>query len=196
MSDFFFGVNVSTPHPTSRSVFRGGYQVTVVLGLSSSGTHIPLAYAVMPNRQARDYLPLFEALRDLGVQPQSVMTDFEAAIEIAARTVWPKANARKCLFHLLQTVRRWLQKNCRASVDSAVRKRLEGMVQKMAKAATVAEFQEALTELISWKLVSIQGFVEYFVRTFIERISPTQWAYCYAKSAEERLHVTNNAAER
>lgn len=180
----------------SRSVFRNGYQVTAVLMLSPSGRPVVLGYAVQPNREDWDYLPLLESLRDLGVNPETVMSDFEQAIQNAVQQVWPKARFRKCLFHFKQAIRRWLEKNFDASSEAALRPQLENLIDAMAKTASVAEFERALSKLCSLKNPKAKKFAEYFVTTYIERFPPTGWAYCYAKSAEEREHLTNNIAER
>jgi hypothetical protein len=89
-----------------------------------------------------------------------------------------------------------MEKNFDTSSDASLRPTLEKLVDVMAKMATVEEFERTLAKLCALKSPKAKKFAEYFVRTFIQRFSPLGWAYCYAQSAEERSHLTNNIAER
>ena len=60
----------------------------------------------MPSREEEKrlaYSQLADSLSQLG------MSDFEQAIFAAVREVFPDAHFYFCLFHLLQTVLRWLK---------------------------------------------------------------------------------------
>ena len=73
---------------------------------------VPLAFAVMSRRRRKDYKRVLKALLTaLPQQPRvrAVVSDFEAAIRSAVRTVLPEVAHRGCAFHFGQAVWRSVQ---------------------------------------------------------------------------------------
>ena len=62
---------------------------------------MPLAFALMPRQRAKDYAALLREIMGLTHAPsvKEVVTDFEAAVWKAIRTVFPSVRHFGCLFH-------------------------------------------------------------------------------------------------
>ncbi|CAN8005570.1 unnamed protein product, partial [Ixodes pacificus] len=87
------------------------YQVYTVHGLYH-GAVIPLAYALLPNKQEVTYRRLFSVLSSLlsSVAVEAIYCDFEAAVITTCSRIFPQAKIQGCFFHLCQSVYRRLCK--------------------------------------------------------------------------------------
>ena len=57
----------------------------------------------MTKRNNAAYEALLTAVREgVGLQPKTIITDYEAALQKAAKTIFPEANLVGCLFHYCQ----------------------------------------------------------------------------------------------
>lgn len=78
-----------------------------------NGHYIPLVFILLPNKTTQAYFEAFKVLLDycksLGfcLKPTDIVCDFEKAIHIAVRQIWPKINIIGCRFHLTQS---WFRK--------------------------------------------------------------------------------------
>lgn len=75
------------------------------------GNVIPVLYALLPNKELQSYRRMWEAVRERipGMNPTSVLTDFEHAAHGAVREIFPNADLTGCYFHLGQSLWRRLQ---------------------------------------------------------------------------------------
>lgn len=61
----------------------------------------------MTHRNAQLYKEIFSFLRDeLSLTPTKVMSDYERAIRLAVKDVWPRSSISGCNFHFCQALRR------------------------------------------------------------------------------------------
>lgn len=125
------------------------------------------------------------------------MTDFELALGKAIAEVWPKANQRKCLFHLKQALKRWIQRELGQTTASSWWPRVEAIVTKLATSVSLEQFERTLRELceVCRASAKTKSFLQYFLDTYVQRFPPSQWAACFALDATERSHRTNNCCE-
>ena len=70
----------------------------------------PVLYAVLPNKQQRTYNALFTLIKKVWPQfnTTSISLDFEKAVISATSEVFPDADLRGCLFHLMKNFRKHL----------------------------------------------------------------------------------------
>lgn len=68
-------------------------------------------FALLPNKQADTYIKLLSELKILqqGLNPETIMTDFELAAINCFRTEFPQASQRGCFFHHNQCIWRRVQ---------------------------------------------------------------------------------------
>ena len=73
---------------------------------------VPLAFILMTSRRRVDYVRVLQVLLDALPQPpavQAVVSDFEAALWLAVRDVFPGVAQRGCAFHFSQAAWRNVQ---------------------------------------------------------------------------------------
>jgi hypothetical protein len=72
---------------------------------------IPLVYVLMNEKTTSSYVKVLMAFKDShsGLNPTTLMTDFEQAAILAFRTVFSSATQQGCLFHLSQCIWRRMQ---------------------------------------------------------------------------------------
>lgn len=75
------------------------------------GTVVPCVYALLPNKTRATYVKMLQELKNLqaGLQPQTLMTDFEQAAIQAFELEFPAIQPTGCFFHLSQSVWRRVQ---------------------------------------------------------------------------------------
>uniref|UniRef100_H3A8W8 MULE transposase domain-containing protein n=1 Tax=Latimeria chalumnae TaxID=7897 RepID=H3A8W8_LATCH len=76
------------------------------------GFNVPLVYTLLPNKTQRTYTRLLQELKNLspGIQPQSVLTDYEMAAIKRFEAEFPNVKMIGCYYHLTQSV--WRQVQC------------------------------------------------------------------------------------
>lgn len=72
---------------------------------------IPAVYALLPNKQSITYTRLLTELKNLqlGLNPETVMTDFEQAAMNSFSEEFPVSQQRGCFFHFNQSIWRKIQ---------------------------------------------------------------------------------------
>lgn len=94
------------------SIFRQLFTIHGVI----EGQVLPLIFCLMSEKSKKAYAEVFYELCKVAVEesinlnPQRFITDFELAISSAAKTYFPSANFRGCLFHFGQNIWRRVQK--------------------------------------------------------------------------------------
>ena len=90
----------------SPTFFKQVYTFHVII----NGTNIPLAYALLPNKNQVTYKKVFKMIKSyLKILPESINMDFEKAAMNAAKLVF-KCKIYGCFFHLSQSFWRRVQK--------------------------------------------------------------------------------------
>lgn len=86
------------------------YQVFTVHGLVDNRA-CPLIYVLMQDKREESYVRVFQKLADLkeNLHPESVLCDFEKAVQNAVSRTFPDLQAIGCLFHLGQNLWRKVQ---------------------------------------------------------------------------------------
>jgi hypothetical protein len=88
------------------------YQLFTVHGYKN-GQYVPLVFALLPSKKTATYTTFLSVLIneclkfDFVLKPKKVVADFEKAIHLAIRTVFPECEIEGCLFHLKQA---WYRK--------------------------------------------------------------------------------------
>lgn len=78
-----------------------------------NGHYIPLVFILLPNKQAQTYFEAFELLCDycknlnMDLKPTEIVCDFEKAIHVGVKKIWPNIQIIGCRFHLTQS---WFRK--------------------------------------------------------------------------------------
>ena len=89
----------AVPHPF--------YQLLTIQG-TYRGEKIVIAYALLGSKNTRGYLLTLEALVEMfpDLNPDYTMSDFEAGLINALKTVFPRATHKGCTFHYQQAIYR------------------------------------------------------------------------------------------
>ncbi|KAJ1519031.1 hypothetical protein ONE63_011362 [Megalurothrips usitatus] len=69
------------------------------------GRIVPLVLVLMQRRTKSAYVKLLETLRDMGLNPDSVHTDFEGPLYESFRTVFPDIETLGCLIHFVRCLK-------------------------------------------------------------------------------------------
>ena len=74
-------------------------------------TVLPVAFGLLPNKSRATYDHFLQALKNIkpGLQPASLVADFERAVIAAVETEFPGIEVSGCHFHLAQNVWRKVQ---------------------------------------------------------------------------------------
>ena len=67
---------------------------------------VPLGFALMPRKKSADYVAVLKGFKDIATMPviKEIITDFEAAVWKAVKTLFPEVQHFGCLFHWKQAV--------------------------------------------------------------------------------------------
>lgn len=85
------------------------YQMFTLHGLFKSQI-VPLVYGLLMGKKAEDYDDFFKVVMDEGdFNPETILTDFEAATIKSVKGLFPRALHKGCLFHYGQCVWRKIQ---------------------------------------------------------------------------------------
>ena len=92
-------------------------QVYIIHGYHR-GESLPVCYALMTNRTANSYAKMFRALKiraltisPRGLNPASIITDYEPAIKAAIELEFPLTTHYGCYFHMCQALLRYVSQN-------------------------------------------------------------------------------------
>ena len=88
-----------------KAPFKQLFSIHAMVRSNEDVLQVPLAFILMSRRQACDYQLILEAIVASFAAPPSlkrVILDFEAAIWVAMKTVFPNAELRGCSFHFTQ----------------------------------------------------------------------------------------------
>jgi hypothetical protein len=79
-----------------------------------NGYYIPLVFILLPNKHSQTYSGAFNYILlnycdslGLKLEPTEIVCDFEKAIHVGVRKIWPNINTIGCRFHLTQS---WFRK--------------------------------------------------------------------------------------
>jgi len=90
------------------------YQLYTMHG-SHHGEHMPLVWALLPNKSNATYVEMFSAVRDAltssfgDVGQHTFLVDFETAAIKAINAIFCESNVKGCSFHSMQAVFRKVQ---------------------------------------------------------------------------------------
>lgn len=163
-------------------------QLLIILG-ELQGRPRPLVYAIMTGQTEAHYLAIFQFVRD-GVfsfdgnerLPRFATSDFEQALRLALKNVWPQVTLIGCNFHFCQSLRR------KASTQEGLATVITGAtvqhtILKMFMRLSMLPLHRvnvglaALTHLITTSGLAddFNEFLDYFQRTWIQRFPPETW---------------------
>ena len=95
-----------------KAPFKQLFSIHAMVRSNEDVLQVPLAFILMSRRQACDYQWILEAIVTSFAAPprlKRVILDFEAAIWVAMKTVFPNAELRGCSFHFTQAIYRKVQ---------------------------------------------------------------------------------------
>jgi hypothetical protein len=105
---FLFGTEDNMRHGLHTAlnwVVDGTFKVapsiwTQLHAIMGTGRRIPCTYGLLPGKTQVLYTNLFEELDTFGpFHPDTILTDYEKALQNAIQSVWPSATLRGCYFH-------------------------------------------------------------------------------------------------
>ncbi|CAD6204225.1 GSCOCG00012678001-RA-CDS [Cotesia congregata] len=173
------------------------YQVFTILGLINDRQALPLCWVLMTRKTTAAYrtaLSHFKNQLAPHINPETIMTDFEIAEDIAIKDVFPEAIHIGCFFHYCQALTKRLEKlGLMELVSNWKYGRI--LIRKMMALALLPSI-EAL-EGYQWIMRNIPenikvlfgSFFSYYHDQWIKKTPPELW------SIYGHLHRTNNLAE-
>uniref|UniRef100_A0A1E1WV05 FLYWCH-type domain-containing protein n=1 Tax=Pectinophora gossypiella TaxID=13191 RepID=A0A1E1WV05_PECGO len=178
---------------TFKSVPRPFYQLfTLHMDLNSDKNTtniVPILYALLPNKNQRTYIRLFEIIKKLGFKIHHFKCDYEIAIMNAVKYVFQESNVSGCYYHYQRAV--WKK----AKELKVNRTSVERRIVRMAAILPLlpAQFIPQGRQLILEKMESIhtdtmQQFRNYYERQWF-RLSPSML------SCANQRHRTTNSLE-
>jgi len=121
--------------------------------------------------------PWFESLKQRGLYPDAVAMDGEISVLRAIRTVWPKAQVQRCLFHVQREGMRWLRTHPKTQAGQELKELLSTL-------CYVKSFKERTT--------FIQAFEQWLERygQFVQSLPQTEVAF---KDLKRTIVLIKNA---
>lgn len=187
------------------------YQLYTIHGLHEGDT-FPLLYALLPDKCARTYIDLFEAVKsfDERLAPEIISADFEIAVINSLRSVFPTARLQGCFFHFTQAIMRkiaesGLKKRYETDADFALRCRYLAALAFLPVEQVVDAFERLTEEDAAIFPQELEPVLDYFEDTWIGRYQrgrrnrraprfDLQLWNCF-DAAMQNMPKTNNAVE-
>jgi hypothetical protein len=177
-------------------------QLLTIHGLYK-GHVVPLVYSLLSDKTSATYYSVFNHLRNrlsqigLTLNPEFIVSDFEAGFIEAVRLQFPQAKHLGCHFHFGQAVWRKVQETGLVTAYSESEP-ISGFVQKcialaFIPASEVAQvFEDLVGSLATENLVPLQPFINYFRSTWLNGLYQIR---LWNKYGVDHRHRTNNAME-
>lgn len=172
--------------------------ITFMLTPTSAGA-VPLAVVITDSTSESAYTAAFQLLKQIlpsssfgdSGYPATFMTDDSDAERNALRSVWPDAVLRLCLFHVPQSVWRWLW-SVSHGVSKEDRQILMAEFRRIIYCTTELEAENAFEEALnSDTAIEYENYQKY-LKAWWER----KELWCLAwRTERHRGHHTNNFAE-
>uniref|UniRef100_A0A2S2P4T0 MULE transposase domain-containing protein n=1 Tax=Schizaphis graminum TaxID=13262 RepID=A0A2S2P4T0_SCHGA len=155
-----------------------------------NGLYVPLVFLILPNKTLETYTKAFQCIVSyctslkLNFQPTEIFVDFEVAIHMSVKCVWPNAIIRGCRFHLAQS---WWRKIQQLGL-SKVYKSSNNDISDYLKCVFGLPFLKPeevfdcfIDDLMTIKPVNttVDKFCDYLLKTYIEQdalFPPNIWA--------------------
>lgn len=154
--------------------------------------------AFLVSRKTLDaYAMVCSFLKRWGVDPEYIVTDWEAAEMAAIRSAWPDALNGGCFWHLLQGVSRWIKKHTHMAACFKQQQIAHGVIEQ-ARAASTPQGALDILESFDKEAVAIPGFAKYFRDTWRGKKDHKlqQWIPCFTNEPMILILSTNNLQER
>lgn len=154
-----------TPHPF--------YQLFTIHANVFEGSY-PLVYALMPGKMQENYRSLLQALTTLqpGLNPSTLMVDFEKASINAFKLQFPNLEITGCFFHLAQCIWRQVQRHGLVTIYEN-EPDFASQIKCLAAIAflRVADVEEAFTQMTTHESWDERGnpVADYFEDNYIGR---------------------------
>lgn len=152
-------------------------QIFVILARKDTheekGPVFPVLYCLLPNKREETYLKLFNMVKALWPQlnPESFSVDFELAIHQAVRQVFPEAEIRGCLFHLVKNLRKHLSScNILGMYNTDPEFALQAKMVTSLAFVPEEDVIDAITELENELPEILEPILEWFTRNYIGRL--------------------------
>lgn len=124
--------------------------------------------------------------------PKTIMTDDSAAERDGIQKVWPQSQLYLCIFHLLQSVWRWLLSS-KNSINADDRQYLMKLFRKVVYGENEEKFEKLYMCLINDEIVlKYSNFIKY-ISTYYAR--KKEWGICFRNKLLARGNYTNNYSE-
>ena len=174
------------------------HSITFMLTTCAAGA-VPLAMFITPGQTANDYKLAFSLLvKEMGAElfnghgrPEIFVTDDSEAERLALEEIWPESSKKLCLFHVPQSVWRWLW-NSQHNIAKPDRQLLMSDFQQLIRAETpekVSTLYSSLNVSATWQ--KYPHWLAY-VDTYWQRRE--LWGMAW-RDHTQRGHHTNNYCE-
>ena len=124
--------------------------------------------------------------------PKTIVTDDSTAEREGIQQVWPHSQLYLCIFHLLQSVWRWLlsRKN---NINSDDRQYLMKLFRKVVYSENEETFEKSYVQLLNDDIaLKYSNFLSYISSYYARK---KEWGICYRNRLLARGNYTNNYAE-
>lgn len=171
-----------------------------------NGHYIPLAFSLLPDKSSDSYAAVFDTIRKkshqlaLDFRPKRVVCDFEVAIHMGLKKVWPEVELVGCRFHLAQS---WWRRIQQIGLSKAYKDKESDVAKWIGwtfglpflNAEEVSDcFVEDFMSAMPSSCENLRKYADYLVENYIceesAKFPPSMWASC--TSSTER---TTNACE-
>jgi transposase-like protein len=126
-----------------------------------------ILYRLTDREALRDLKEDLRAIKDVGIEIESVTCDGAANIIKAVREVCPEAVIQRCTFHIANEICTWLTKKPKS--DAA--RELRHLVQMLSRVNNHIEAQYWMKEFIDWE----DKYHEYISEKSIDEVSGRWW---------------------
>lgn len=138
---------------------------------------IPLVFALLPDKTETSYTRMLQALKLLrpGLNPRTIMTDFERAAKNAFLHVFPATEQSGCFFHFGQCLWRKIQANSgmqhlyKTDSEFQLKLKMFSALAFVPPADVLDKFEILINDPFFESSDDIEEFVEYFEDTWIGR---------------------------
>ncbi|XP_052128123.1 uncharacterized protein LOC127750459 [Frankliniella occidentalis] len=176
-----------------------------IVSLYSYGQMFPIAYAVMTKGTTTAYAAVLNKLKELGLRPQAVVTDWDDAQRGAWKEVFPRIELWGCYFHFLRAIYRKAKKKSLASYlsDPDMSQGEVARILRMCAAIprlSAGDIEEGYNRI--WKMArdlpgvpdnvakKLMSFLRYFKREWVSKPEEVtiKGRHVHTTSGQEGLH--------
>ncbi|XP_035208214.1 uncharacterized protein LOC118182940 [Stegodyphus dumicola] len=178
-------------------LFSQIYTIHVDIGSTSNEINVvPVLFCLLPDKRKQTYERLFRLIKNhiSDWDPKEIVMDFEIAVIISLKNIFPSLNIRGCNFHLNQCLWRKIQDLGLVNEyrhNEEIRTHLRMCASLAYIPAECVDDGWLCIQESSPRNARLEAFYDYFVEQWLENdvVTIQMW------NCNEKLHRTNNIVE-